>query len=160
MFLYLARHAWAGHYGDPGWSHDSQRPLTPEGIERYQQMVEALVPRGFAPTVIATSPYVRCRQTADIIAEYTGAQVEELEALALGAELGELLEWTYRQHGQDVCWVGHNPDMGHLAAALVSQGYSAVRFAKGAIAAVRFDGDAQPGQGELYWLATAKILGV
>jgi len=35
-----------------------------------------------------------------------------------------------------------------------------VRFAKGAIAAIGFEGSVAPGNGELCWLATAKLLGV
>ncbi len=160
MFLFIARHAWAGNFGDPGWSHDSERPLIAEGIERYARLVAVLTARGFAPAVIATSPYVRCRQTADIIAEQTGAPVEELEGLAPSAEMGELLDWTSQQRGKDVCWVGHNPDMGQLTAALVGNGHSAIRFSKGAITAIRFDDEVAPGAGELYWLATAKLLGI
>ncbi len=161
MFLYIARHAWAGHYGDPGpWGDDSERPLTPEGIERYRRVVETLADRGMRPTAIATSPYTRCRQTADLIAEGGGGQVEELEALALGSELAPLIQWSHEQQGQDICWVGHNPDVGRLAAALVGDASSAIRFAKGSVAAIRFYGDVEVGLGELYWLTTAKLLGV
>ena len=64
MILYVIRHAWAGHYGDPAWPDDSQRPLTDEGRQRFARVVAELVKRGFAPQRIATSPLVRCRQTA------------------------------------------------------------------------------------------------
>ena len=65
MFIYIARHAWADARSAEKWPDDSLRELTPEGIARYQQMVHLLVERGFSPERIATSPYVRCRQTAD-----------------------------------------------------------------------------------------------
>ena len=39
MFLYIARHAWAGESGDPRWPDDSLRPLTPEGIEKIDMIV-------------------------------------------------------------------------------------------------------------------------
>lgn len=160
MFVYIARHAWAGHYGDEGdWADDSERPLTPEGIERYRRVLRRLRDGGMEPAAIATSPYTRCRQTAELVAEVCGGEVVDLEALALGAELGPLVEWTNEQQGADVCWVGHNPDVGRLAAALVGQGDAAVRFAKGSVAAVRFYGDVAPGMGELYWHTTAKLLG-
>lgn len=158
MFLFLARHAWAGHFGDPAWPDDFERPLNAEGIARYRQVLERLTPRGFTPTVIATSPYVRCRQTADLIAESSGGEVVELDALAIGAEIEALLHWTNEQATESVCWVGHNPDMPYLTAALTGGGNP--RFAKGSVAAIRFYGDAAAGVGELYWLATAKLLGV
>ena len=162
MFVYLARHAWAGHSGDPGWSHDSLRELSPEGAERYARVVEALARRGFAPRRIATSPYARCRQTAQLIARHVpgGPTIDELESLEPGSVLEDLVTWTNEQGGVDVCWVGHNPDMQWLAAALVGDGTASIRLAKGAVAAVRFDGGAFPGVGELCWLATAKSLGV
>jgi phosphohistidine phosphatase len=163
MFIYIARHAWAGERGDPRWPDDSLRELTAEGIERYTAVVKALAARGFAPETIATSPYTRCRQTADLIAKFVSGKpkIDELEALEPGSDLEPLIEWTNEQGGNDVCWVGHSPDVERLAAELIGDGAARVRFAKGAVAAVGFDGDAaNAGGGELYWLATAKLLGV
>ena len=160
MFVYIARHAWAGHYGDEGdWADDSERPLTREGIERYRRVLARLRHAGMQPRSIATSPYVRCRQTADLVAEVCGGTVEEVEALALGAELEPLLRWTAGCDAGDVCWVGHNPDVGRLAALLIGHGDSGIRFAKGSVAAVQFYGDVSPGIGELNWHTTAKLLG-
>ncbi|HJQ78313.1 MAG TPA: histidine phosphatase family protein [Lacipirellulaceae bacterium] len=163
MFIYIARHAWAGERGDPQWPDDSLRELTPEGIERYEEVVKALAERGFAPERIVTSPYTRCRQTADIIGKHIAGKpkIEELEALEPGSDLDPLIEWTNEQGGKDVCWVGHSPDVEVLTAALIGDGAARVRFAKGAVAAIGFEDDgANVGGGELYWLASAKLLGV
>jgi phosphohistidine phosphatase len=162
MFIYIARHAWAGERGDPRWPDDSLRELTSEGIERYTQVVKALKDRGFEPAHIATSPYTRCRQTAEIIAKCVACRpdIEELAALEPGSELEPLIDWTNDQDGADVCWVGHSPDVEELAAVLISDHGANIRFSKGAIAAIEFDGPAQVASGELRWLATAKLLGV
>jgi phosphohistidine phosphatase len=162
MFVYIARHAWAGERGDPRWPDDSLRELTPEGIERYTMLVKKLAGRGFEPVRIATSPYTRCRQTADIIARYVKShpEIEELKALEPGSELDPLLEWAQKQGEADTCWVGHSPDVERLAAALMSDGSACVRFAKSAVAALSFDGGVEAGGGELYWHVTAKVLGV
>jgi phosphohistidine phosphatase len=162
MFIYIARHAWAGERGDPKWPDDSLRELTPKGIERYMRVVQVLAGRGFRPERIATSPYTRCRQTADIIAREVAGKpkIDELEALEPGSDLEELLEWSRSQGDVDLCWVGHSPDVERLAAELVGDGTARVRFAKGAVAAICFEGDVNVGAGELYWLATAKLLGV
>ena len=163
MFIYIARHAWAGQRGDPQWPDDSLRELTPEGIERFTEVVKRLAERGFEPMRIATSPYTRCLQTAQIILEHvlTEPKLETLEALEPGSDLEPLIDWTNAQGGQDVCWVGHSPDVERLAAALIGDGSARIRFAKGAVAAISFDSDmANAGGGELYWLATAKVLGV
>jgi phosphohistidine phosphatase len=163
MLLYIVRHAWAYEHGDPRWPDDSQRPLEKEGAERMAKVAKQLVERGFAPARIATSPYLRCRQTADILAEHApgGPSIEDLDALRPGSDLAALIAWSRDAAvGGDVCWVGHMPDVAFLAAALVSEGDASLRFAKGATAAIRFDDKLAPGAGELQWLATAKVLGV
>jgi phosphohistidine phosphatase len=162
MFIYIIRHAYAYEHGDPRWPDDSKRPLAPEGAERFQQVVELLADRGFEPEVIATSPYVRCRQTAEIIAAYTSSKpkVIELSALTPGSDFDELVQWTQAQDAESIAWVGHSPDVNHLAAALIGDGDSNIRFAKGAIAAIRMHDELGPGCGELQWHVTAKSLGV
>jgi phosphohistidine phosphatase len=162
MFLYIVRHAWAGERGDPRWSDDSLRPLTPEGIERFTGVVRALVGRGFAPSRIATSPYTRCRETAEIMAQCVagGPVIDEHIGLEPGSDLEALLDWTNDQGLDEVCWVGHSPDVEGLAAALIGDGGSNIRFAKGAVAAIEFDGTAAADTGELHWLVTAKSLGL
>jgi phosphohistidine phosphatase SixA len=162
MFVYIARHAWAGERGDPRWPDDSLRPLTQEGIERYTAAMKVLTKRGFAPTRIATSPYTRCRQTADIIAQHCEGRpkIEDLSTLEPGSDLEALIEWSNEQSGEDVCWVGHSPDVEGLASALVGDGGSNIRFAKGAVAAIEFDKRVAEDAGELHWLVTAKLLGV
>ena len=163
MFLYIARHAWAGEHGDPHWPDDSLRELTPDGIERYAKVVKALAARGFDPGRIATSPYTRCRQTADIIARYVASNpaIDELKALEPGSELEPLLEWSLKhaQNNESLCWVGHSPDVDRLAAEMVGDDTALIRFAKGAIAAINFEAEINSGAGELRWLATAKSLG-
>lgn len=161
-YLFVARHAWAYEFGDPRWTDDSLRELEPEGAERYVRVVEALAERDFAPEIIATSPYVRCQQTAEIIARCTPHQPEivELPALEPGSDFEAMVEWS-RQTGCDkICWVGHAPDVGFLTAALVGDHRAAIRFAKGAIAAVRLDSQVDFNRGELYWHTTAKSLGL
>ena len=145
MFLFIARHAWAGEHGDPRWPDDSLRELTPDGIQRYTKVVKALAECGFSPDRIATSPYTRCRQTADIIAQYTAntSTIDELDALQPGSEIEPILEWSreYTQNSKDICWVGHSPDVEWLTAALIGDGDACIRFAKGAVAAIDFEAE-------------------
>ena len=162
MFIYIARHAWAYEFGDPRWPDDSQRELEPEGAERYMRVVQTLAERGFAPEAIISSPYTRCQQTADLIAQHTpeSPQITTSEALAPGSDFESLVEWSQEANCKQVCWVGHAPDVGLLTAALVGDYDAGIRFAKGAVAAVRVDGEIGFGCGELYWLTTAKSLGI
>jgi len=162
MDLYLIRHAQAGHFGDPDWPDDGQRPLTEDGKKRFTKMVETLAERGFAPAAIASSPLVRCLQTAQIVAEAVPnqADVVEMDELLPGSDLEALMEWTAGQPPEvrQVAWVGHSPDIGRMAARIIGDSGGCIRFAKGAIAAVRFHGTPEIGHGELRWLITAKML--
>ena len=162
MHLYIIRHAWAYEHGDPRWPDDSQRPLEPEGAERFAQVAQLLAARGLAPQTIATSPYVRCRQTAEIAAAHStqSPQITELDALKPGSDFAELIEWTRQQQVDSVAWVGHAPDVSLLTAAIIGDGDALVRFAKGSVASLRIHAPLGPGCGELEWRATAKLLGV
>lgn len=162
MILYIVRHAWAGQHGDPQYPDDSLRPLTEKGAKRFRRMAKRLVKRGFAPSVIATSPLVRCRQTAEILAERLADRtvLAELPELAPGATVDKLLPWTRQQLAEEVAWVGHAPDVGRMVAELIGSGDASVEFAKGAVAAIGFDVPAAPRQGRLLWLVTADTLGV
>ncbi|MBX3414069.1 MAG: histidine phosphatase family protein [Pirellulales bacterium] len=162
MQLYIVRHAWAGEYGDPRYPDDRLRPLTREGKERFAEMVRKLAKRGFAPRFIATSPLVRCRQTADIIAAGVRGKpvVEELPALAPGSDLAALLAWSAAQSADaELAWVGHMPDVAELTAAMIGDRRALIRFAKGAVAALDAPSPLRAGSAELQWLATAKLLG-
>ncbi len=163
MDLYLVRHAWAEKRDDRTWPDDAQRPLTDEGTVRFGRVAAVLAERDVAPEVIATSPLVRCVQTAAILAEALGGEPEvvQREGLEPQGRLKPLLRWTARQaeHYDEIAWVGHAPDVAEHAAALIGEGDGMIRFAKGAIALIRFDGEVAAGAGELRWLATAKMLG-
>ncbi|MGA2059020.1 MAG: histidine phosphatase family protein [Thermoguttaceae bacterium] len=162
MDLYIIRHAWAGEYGDPEWPDDAQRPLTKKGRNRFAAMVGILSRRGMEPSIIATSPTVRCRETAQILTEglMDRPEVIDRQELLPHGDLESLLKWTAQQaeeHSQ-IAWVGHTPDVGQLTSALIGQPNASIRFAKGAVAALRFVGPVEIGGAELRWLATARLL--
>ena len=85
--------------------------------------------------------------------------IEELEDLEPGSYLEPVIDWSNRQADVDVCWVGHSPDVERFTATLIGDSSARIRFAKGAVAAIEFDEEVIAGGGELYWLATAKLLG-
>jgi phosphohistidine phosphatase len=161
MLLYIVRHAWAEERDSERFPNDDLRPLTGEGKKRFAKVVERLVDGGFRPTIVATSPLVRCRQTADITLKHLAndAKLVELDALRPGSDLAELVRWTASQPDEAIAWVGHAPDVTDLAAALIGDGSASIRFAKGAAAAIEFAGEMAAGKGELNWLSTAKLLG-
>ncbi|MFM8414499.1 MAG: phosphohistidine phosphatase SixA [Planctomycetota bacterium] len=156
--LYIVRHAVAEDEGPGGLDH--ARRLTPKGRRRFARMTGRLAERGMQVDLVATSPLVRCRETAEILAAELagGPRVEVVEALAPGSDWQSLVEWTVEQDAASVAWVGHAPCVGRLVALSIGDGSAAVRMAKGAIAAIALDdGPGQPG--ELDWLVTPDVLG-
>jgi phosphohistidine phosphatase len=162
MLLYIVRHAWAEDRDENQWPDDSLRPLTADGEKRFAKMLKQLADAKFWPDIIATSPLVRCMQTAELIARrvHSRPKIEAIAALAPPSDLNALVEWTAHHADSQVAWVGHAPDVEHLAAQLIGDGDAAIHFKKGAVAAIRFDGPAELHRGTLEWLATAKLLGV
>ena len=79
---------------------DDLRPLTRKGRRRMRRAargLRALVP---ALDVLATSPLVRARQTADIVARaYGGPAPQTVEALRPDRPPDELLRWLHEQAG-------------------------------------------------------------
>jgi phosphohistidine phosphatase len=162
MDLIIIRHAWAGQYGDPEWPDDTQRPLTKKGRKRFAAMVGILNQRGLEPSIIATSPMVRCRETSQILGDnlFNDAEIVERDELLPHGDLGSLLNWTAQraEKHQQIAWVGHAPDVEQITALLIGQPGASIRFSKGAIADVRFSNSIAIGVGELRWLLTAKLL--
>ena len=164
MFVYIARHAWAGERGDPRWPDDSLRPLTPEGIERYDEVVKTLAKRGFAPARIATSPYARCRQTAEIIAKRVAGKppIEELDDSRTGLRPGAAASsGRTRRAASTSAGSATARTSSDLAAALIgdsSRPHPLCQRARSRRSS--FDDEVIAGGGELYWLATAKLLGL
>ena len=165
MDLFIIRHAWAAERDDSAYPDDSLRPLTDEGPQPFRAHGRGPGPRGLAPQLIVTSPMLRCVQTAEILA--AGPRREEprlsqRKELLPGGDPKHLLAWT-EEHASgldQVAWVGHAPDVGYLAAALIGLDNGWLELKKGAIAAIGFPGSPEFGRGELRWLVTAKILGV
>jgi phosphohistidine phosphatase len=162
MKLYIVRHGLAGERGDPRYPNDRLRPLTEEGGKRFAATIQVLIRAGLRPGIVATSPLIRCLQTAEIIVDqaHGNPKLVEIAALEPESDLDALIDWTIEQHTDEVVWVGHAPDVSDLAAGLLSgDGDCRIRFAKGAVACIAFEGPLARGEGELQWLVTAKVLG-
>jgi 8-oxo-dGTP diphosphatase len=88
MHLFLVRHAKAGSRHD--WDGpDEQRPLSKKG----RRQADALVPLLFDRQIerVASSPFVRCAQTVQPLADKLGVDVELAEPLAEGAKTKDVL---------------------------------------------------------------------
>jgi phosphohistidine phosphatase len=74
--------------------------------------------------LILTSPYLRARQTAEIVAAEFGAEkkLELTEHLAFGGDPAELMEELRSKHAEakSVMLVGHEPYLSELVSVLIS----------------------------------------
>ncbi len=157
--LYLVRHAIAGARG-PAWPDDSLRALTPKGAARMRLITERLADRGVSVTRVLSSPLVRARQTADIVAAAWMARprVEVLEELAPGSTPSRVARAlaSLPLDGPPAL-VGHEPDLGRLAAWLIGAD-AAIPFKNGGVARVDLEGGLSAGGGRLVWLLTPKMV--
>jgi len=113
MDLYLVRHGMAGPVL-PG-QDDAARTLTAEGVDRMHQQARTLKQSGLRIDRLFTSPLIRARQTAALLASALGLEAETDALLKPGCTLddvGELLA-RHPQAGH-VMLVGHQPDLGRL----------------------------------------------
>ncbi|MGA8533773.1 MAG: phosphohistidine phosphatase SixA [Candidatus Tumulicola sp.] len=157
MKCYFLRHGLAG---DPEqWPGDDfDRPLTPEGRARMEREAKTLAALSLDLDVILTSPLVRAKQTATIVAEkmkIAGRLVEDAR-LGIGFGSNALEAILHERAGSEaIMLVGHEPSMSRTIGAVV--GGARIDFKKGGVACVRFD-DPQSLAGDLLWLLPPKVL--
>ena len=157
--LYLVRHAIAAERG-PDYPRDDERPLTPVGRKRMKGVVagwERLKPE---LDLILTSPLVRAQSTAEIVRRGLNEEIplERSQSLAPGHEPADVAKALGRhKKAGAIALVGHEPDLGQLAAWLIGA-REPLPFKKGGIA--RIDVPALPPSqnGRLVWFATPRML--
>ncbi len=89
--FYVVRHAKAGSRSH--WSGDDHaRPLSKKGRKQAEALVAAFKP--FAVSAIFTSPYLRCVQTIEPLAQARKLEVTHAPTLAEGSGLNGLTNFT------------------------------------------------------------------
>jgi phosphohistidine phosphatase len=159
MELYLIRHGLAGDRG-PEWPDDSKRPLTSDGLMRLRKAARGLDELGVTFDQIVTSPLVRTRQTAEVFAQILKGTppVATADALAPAGSSGAVVqEITKYVRKPRLALVGHEPNLGELAAQLIGARMP-LEFKKGGICRIDFDMLPPKGNGTLRWFLTPKIL--
>src|SRR5687767_6164044 len=123
MDFYVFRHGLAEESG-PDWPDDEKRPLTAEGKQKTREVAAGLKVLSVMPDAIYTSPLVRARQTAEIVAKELGLlpRVRETANLAPGAS-AEALFAEVREMSPSadaILVIGHEPDLGYLVSRLAT----------------------------------------
>jgi phosphohistidine phosphatase len=157
--LYVVRHAIAAERG-PDWPDDDLRPLTEKGIARFKEGVAGLKWLDVALDEIFTSPLVRAKQTADLLAKDISGRppVKLLPALAPGHAPEEVMTQLAKiAKRRRVAVVGHEPGLGELAAHLL-EATRPLPFRKGGVCRIDLQGLTGKRPGSLTWFVTPKIL--
>jgi phosphohistidine phosphatase len=157
--LYLIRHGLAAERGE-NYPDDTKRPLTSEGMQKLRKEAKALLALDVTFDVVLTSPLVRTRQTAEIIAAAfkSAPPIVNMPSLAPGGTHNSIVEELTKQHRKHrIALVGHEPGIGELAGRLIGL-RRPLEFKKGAIC--RIDVAALPptGPGRLRWFLTPRLL--
>jgi phosphohistidine phosphatase len=157
--IYLIRHAIAEERGD-AWPDDSKRPLTSDGADRMKKAARGLARLDVAIDVVITSPLVRARQTAEIVAGILEPHpsIVTIDSLAPGGGYAAIVA-DLQKHARRarLALVGHEPGIGELAARLIGSRHP-VPFKKGAVCRIDVDEIPPTGPGDLRWMATPRIL--
>ena len=126
---------------------DGRRSLTPEGRQRTDAVLQRLLELGLACDLLLSSPYTRARQTAEL-ARLAGLapDLELAAALAPEGESWSLLQlWladtSPRPGWRRLALVGHEPDLGQLAARLIGAPSGAITLKKAGVALVALPQD-------------------
>ena len=162
MNLYIVRHAIAVERGTPGYEDDSQRPLTEPGRKKMKKITRGLERLGVQPDVILTSPYVRARDTAKILAD----RYDMTDKIFFSENLippGNFESLVFEIHEKydlaNVALVGHEPMLSSLISWLTTGDTAArITLKKGGVAFLSSDSLHQDGRATLEWLLTPALM--
>jgi phosphohistidine phosphatase len=124
MNLYILRHGIAVEPGTPGYGNDAERPLIPKGRRQLRQIAAAMEKMDLRFDLILSSPFLRAKQTAEIIAEslkptkqlgFSEALTPDGHPAALILQLNRL-----KPAPGKILLVGHEPHLSRLIALLAA----------------------------------------
>jgi phosphohistidine phosphatase len=157
MDLYLIRHAEAEPRGVAA-KPDAARELTDAGREQARAVAETFRTRGLVPEVVVTSPLVRARQTAEAFQTFVD-HADVCPLLAPGVKPRKVARYLRSLSKHRLALVGHNPDLSELAAWLIGSRKAQIDIAKGGVAFITCQGDADKGSGTLHWMLAPEWVG-
>lgn len=122
MDLYLLRHAIALERSSD--RHDFDRPLTQEGEQKLRRISRALRVLDLTFDLILSSPFIRARETAEIVAAELALRkkLKFWDALGAGGNPREVIAElrSLKPAPGSLLLVGHEPDLSTLGTLLIS----------------------------------------
>lgn len=161
MEVFLVRHAIAHERNRKRWPNDAKRPLTPAGKDKFRKAARGLAQWLPKSAALLTSPYVRARETAVILAAARrGAKPEECAELAADRPVSDAFELLRTRKEKAVVLVGHEPYLSGLLSAALAGKDARIRieFKKGGAACIEFAARIEPGRATFRWMLPPRVL--
>jgi phosphohistidine phosphatase len=161
MNIYILRHGIATDPAAHEFAKDADRPLTSEGKRKLRQIADAMGALELSFDLILSSPYLRARQTAEIIAESLKERkrLELSDSLTPGGSPRKLVDLLnhLQPSPESILLVGHEPYLSSLISLLVAGDASfAVVMKKGGLCKVSTEALKHGRCAALEWLLTPK----
>jgi phosphohistidine phosphatase len=162
LHIYLLRHGIAAPLNEENRFNDARRALTPDGLAKMREACLGLKRLGVTFDLVASSPLVRAKQTAEIVVGTLriGEPIQEWDELTPDGSIGGVMRQLqkYEKRASPLL-VGHQPFMGLLACFLIfGSNKISLDFKKGGICCIRVDEVPPQFAGELVWMLPPKIL--
>ena len=159
--IYIVRHGTAVDVGEDGVNGDADRHLSKLGRVKTVEVARGLQSLGCVPDCIVSSPLVRARQTAEIMAEILapGLVIDVVDQLAPGARTLAIVAWLQKRPCRSALLVGHMPDLNELGSCLLTGQTNVEMVLKKASALhLSFEDEIEPGLACLEWLLQPRML--
>ena len=164
MNLYFMRHGIAVDPADPSVSANEERPLSNKGAKRLRRSARGMRFLGIPFDAVLTSPVLRARQSAEIVAATLGIEssLEEISGLAPEGTVEQLLFGLTRyQERQHLLLVGHQPLLGAAIGFLLTHHADNeldLKLRRGSLCRVEVSALPPTEPATLHWLLTSKQL--
>jgi phosphohistidine phosphatase len=161
MKICILRHGIAVVRDDLNAENDSKRQLTPKGKRQLRQTAAAMKKMGLRFDLILSSPYLRAKQTAEIVVESLRLkrQLEFSNALVPDGSFQNLIRELNESKPapENVLLVGHEPYLSRLISLLTTGGTDlAMDFKKGGLCKLEAEKLSHDRCATLVWLLTPK----
>lgn len=157
MNVYLIRHAEAERISP--LIKDSERTITAEGKKALENAIKFWKVAISQIDILLSSPYLRAKQTAEIVSENFGLTDKFFvdNKLAPGCKTKDIIELANMFKVEDIAFVGHQPDLSEHLEALISDQNINISFKPATIAKINFEGKVKPQRGTLKYLLPPKF---
>ncbi len=160
MNLYIIRHAIAAEEDSSG--DDSQRALTDKGGKKMRQIAKGLRSLGVELDAILSSPYVRAKETAEILGDVfkIKKQIAFSDNLIPSGDPDLLIGEINEKYSVDsLAIVGHEPYLSTLVGMLIGHGSPVdIDLKKGGVCRLSTDDLHHSHHAAMEWLLTPGVL--